>query len=73
MEHSDQEKKNERNADESGLYRKMTIHGWAIIIAIAVIFVLYGLFSYFYIGYREPPDWDFGQIEDVPGQSAYST
>ncbi len=53
--------------------RKLLIRGWLIVCGIALAFVLYGLFSFFVIGYEEPPDWDFGSIEDTPGESIYST
>ncbi len=53
--------------------RKLLIRGWLIVCGIALAFVLYGLFSFFVIGYEEPPDWDFGSIGEIPGQSIYST
>jgi hypothetical protein len=47
--------------------------GWLIVCGIAAAFVLYGLFAFFFIGDRQPTDWDFGAVEDIPGESVYST
>ena len=51
----------------------MLIHGWLIVCGIAFIFVVYGLFAFFVIGDKQPADWDFGNVQDIPGQSPYST
>lgn len=51
----------------------MVFRGWLIVCGIAVAFILYGLFAFFVIGDKQPADWDFGQIEDTPGESSYST
>ncbi len=53
--------------------KKLLIRGWLIVCGIALAFVLYGFFSFFVIGYGEPPDWDFGSVEEIPGGSIYST
>ena len=47
--------------------------GWFIVIAMALFFVLWGLFIFFAVGDKGPPPWDFGVIQDIPGESAYST
>ncbi len=54
-------------------FRRQVLQGWLIVCAVAVAFVLYGLFALFVIGDKGPPDWDFGSVEDVPGQSVYSS
>ncbi len=54
-------------------HRTLLIRGWMIVCGIALIFVLYGLFAFFVIGDKEPPDWDFGAVKDIPGESVYST
>jgi hypothetical protein len=53
--------------------RKYGLRGWAFVIGLAVLFLLYGLFAFFSIGDKGPPDWDFGAVEDIPGKSVYST
>ena len=50
-----------------------TFRSWIIVIAIGVVFIVWGLFIFFTIGDKGPPPWDFGVIRDVPGESPYST
>ena len=47
--------------------------GWIIVVAIAILFVLWGLFIFFAVGDKGLPSWDFGVIKDIPGESPYST
>jgi flagellar basal body-associated protein FliL len=47
--------------------------GWIVVIAMAVVFILWGLFIFFTVGDKGPPSWDFGVIKDIPGESPYST
>ena len=47
--------------------------GWIIVVAIAILFVLWGLFIFFAVGDKGPPSWDLGVIKDIPGESPYST
>lgn len=46
---------------------------WALLLAVAAAIVLWGLLVFFVLGDRGPGPWDFGQVEDVPGESPYST
>lgn len=45
---------------------------WVIVLAIAIAFLLWGLFIFFVVGVSWPPPWRYGTIADVPGQSVYS-
>ena len=47
--------------------------GWIIVVAMALLFILWGLFIFFAVGDKGPPSWDFGVIKDIPGESPYST
>lgn len=49
------------------------LRSWIIVIAIAIVFLIWGLFIFFIIGDKGSPSWDFGVIRDVPGESPYST
>jgi hypothetical protein len=60
-------RKMERNRETSRL------RDWLIIIAAAVLFICYGFFAFLTVGDKGPPDWDFGVIPDIPGESPYST
>jgi flagellar basal body-associated protein FliL len=53
--------------------KKATLRSWMIIIAMVFVFLLWGLFIFFVVGDKGPPPWNFGVVEDVPGQSPYST
>jgi hypothetical protein len=46
---------------------------WAIVAGIAMTFLAWGLFIFFLIGEKGPPDWQYSVIPDVPGESVYST
>jgi hypothetical protein len=49
------------------------LNPWLAVLALAAVFLLWGLFIFFKVGVKWPPSWDFGAIPDVPGQSVYST
>jgi hypothetical protein len=61
-----------KETDGAGQGRAV-VRGFLIVSLIAALFLGYGIFMYFAIGDKGPPDWDFGSIEDTPGQSVYST
>jgi hypothetical protein len=63
----------EMNKDASVKERRATIWSWIIVAAIAVLFLCWGLILFFTVGDKGPPPWDFGVVEDIPGQSPYST
>ena len=63
----------EAEMDEERKFRRMVFHGWIVVCAIAALFAAYGFLAFFIIGDKGPPDWDYGSIKDVPGQSVYST
>ncbi len=52
---------------------RLVIQGWLFVCGLAVAFLIYGLIMFSYVGDKGPPDWDFGTVEDIPGESIYST
>jgi hypothetical protein len=52
---------------------KSSIKDWLVPITIAILFLLWGLLIFFMVGNKGQPPWDFGGVEDIPGQSPYST
>lgn len=50
-----------------------TIRSLVIVVAIALSFLAWGLLIFFSVGDKGSPTWDFGILEDIPGESAYST
>jgi len=55
------------------LNNKTEFRSWIIIFVLAVLFVAWGLFIFFTVGDKGPPSWDFGVVQDIPGESPYST
>ena len=51
----------------------LSLRSWLYVSALAFMFLLYGLFMFFMIGDKGPPEWNFGTVEDIPGESVYST
>lgn len=52
---------------------KQGLRGWLIVGTLVLLFLFYGFFMYFAVGDKGPPPWDFGVVQDIPGQSSYST
>lgn len=52
---------------------RLVLQSWLIVCGISAAFVLYGFLAFFAIGDKGSPDWDYGSLPDVPGQSTYST
>jgi len=52
---------------------KSTIGSLIIVLAIAISFLAWGLFIFFSVGDKGSPPWDFGIVQDIPGESVYST
>lgn len=44
-----------------------------ILIGLSLAFVVWGLFVFSTVGVKWPPPWNFGQIDDVPASSSYSS
>lgn len=59
--------------DTSLKERRATVLSWIIVAAIAIAFLCWGLTLFFTVGDKGPPPWHFGVVEDIPGQSPYST
>ncbi len=55
------------------LERKATLRSWIIVVVIAVLFLCWGVFIFIAVGDKGPPSWHFGVVEDIPGQSPYSS
>jgi hypothetical protein len=56
---------------EKGL--RETLRSLAIVAGIAACFLIWGLTIFFTVGEKGPPAWDFGTVQDIPGESPYST
>jgi len=52
---------------------KETLRSLGIVLGMAVFFFVWGLMIFFTVGEKGPPSWDFGIVQDIPGESPYST
>ena len=52
---------------------KETLRSLGMVLAIAVLFLMWGFTIFFTVGEKGPPGWDFGTVQDIPGESPYST
>jgi len=49
------------------------IKTWLIVLLMVTGILSYGIFVYLTIGDKGPPAWRYGAIQDVPGESSFST
>ena len=54
--------------EEKNDERWVDLKGWFYVCGLALFFLLYGLFMFYMIGDKGPPGWDFGIVEDIPGE-----
>lgn len=68
-------KRNEAMVGDSDLDEKKesTLLSIGVVLALAVGFFLWGFFIFFAVGDKGPPSWSFGVVEDIPGESSFST
>ncbi len=52
---------------------KSTLQSLGVALGLAVFFLIWGLTIFFVVGDKGPPGWDFGTVQDIPGESPYST
>ena len=45
---------------------------WVVIFSLLIVILLQGSLSFFVVGDLGQPDWDFGAIKDLPGESPYA-
>jgi len=45
----------------------------SIILFVVLVYVSWGLLVFYTVGNKWPPPWSFGQMQDLPGASVYST
>lgn len=45
----------------------------SIVLFVALAFVAWGVFLFYTVGTKWPPPWHFGEVQDLPGASVYST
>jgi hypothetical protein len=50
-----------------------TLRSLGIVVGMALLFFIWGLAIFFTVGDKGSPSWDFGTVQDIPGESPYST
>jgi hypothetical protein len=45
---------------------------WIIVVLLLLLVLAQGAFSYFVVGDRGQPNWDYRPVKDVPGESPYA-
>jgi hypothetical protein len=63
----------EKNNQAPGENIRAVIRSWSIVALIAATFLVWGLFLFFSVGDKGPPDWDYSIVRDIPGESPFST
>lgn len=59
-----------------GIFRKFdkeAFMSYFVILGLGIGFVLWALLLYWTVGDKWPPQWHFGTVESIPGESRYST
>ncbi|MGA9235180.1 MAG: hypothetical protein WBV91_10165 [Desulfobacterales bacterium] len=54
------------------LPKEHTLRIWIVVALLLVLIVSKGLFSYFVVGDLGMPDWNYGAVADIPGESPYA-
>ncbi len=52
--------------------KESTLKTWAVIILLLALILGKGLFTFFVVGDKGQPDWDYRPVRDVPGESPYA-
>jgi len=59
--------------ESSGDHPREAFRSWIIVFSLGITMVVWGLLIFYTVGDKGQPPWDFSVIEDVPGESVYST
>jgi hypothetical protein len=60
------------SSDRAASFRD-TLRSLSVVVGMAIFFFIWGLTIFFTVGEKGPPSWDFGTVQDIPGESPYST
>jgi hypothetical protein len=62
----------EKLAMKPVLPKEHTLGIWIVVALLLALIVGKGLFSYYAVGNLGMPDWNYGALQDVPGESPYA-
>ena len=57
---------------EKSEHKESAFVTWVVIFLLVLIILGKGAFSFFVVGDRGQPDWDYRPVKDVPGESPYA-
>ena len=60
-------------SDNNPNHGKGAARSLLFIFVLAASFLAWGFLLFYTIGDKGPPPWDFGIVQDIPGESVYST
>ena len=52
--------------------RGSVVKTWFVLVLLLALIIIKGSFTFFHVGDRGQPDWDYRPVRDVPGQSPYA-
>ena len=52
--------------------KESALRTWVVIFLLLIVILFQGSLSFFVVGDLGQPDWDFGAIKDLPGESPYA-
>jgi hypothetical protein len=52
--------------------RESVLKTWVVLFLLLALIIIKGFFTFFHVGDRGQPDWDYRPVRDVPGQSPYA-
>jgi hypothetical protein len=53
-------------------YQSSVFSTWFIVVLLVLLVLAQGAFSFLVVGDRGQPDWSYGPVKDVPGESPYA-
>jgi flagellar basal body-associated protein FliL len=57
---------------EQSTLKESSFATWVVIFLLLVIILAKGFFSFFVVGDKGQPTWDYRPVKDVPGESPYA-
>jgi len=54
------------------VHKESAVKTWLVVFSLVALILTTGFFSFFIVGDRKMPDWDYRPILDVPAESPYA-
>ena len=53
-------------------HKESAVLAWVVIFLLVAVILTQGLFSFYVVGDKGQPTWDYRPVKDVPGESPYA-